>query len=369
MKRVIALLLTAVMVFGMVACSSSPNTDTATQSETTTAAQGAAETTGETSGETTAQQPAANVDTSIIPATVKLTDTTALQGKKIGCSICYKGDEWCYALSVALETLGSVYGCDIVVEDGDLNDETQTKQIENMIAAGCDMIMIDPITYDGSNEALMKAVDAKIPIIIYDGAWSNGEQYAVTTVTWDQPMTGEMIGNYLIDYVKKNMDGKAKLVEVIHSTSTHCQERMDRFNELIDAANAEGCDISVVNTVDCNGNRELAYNGISAIVEPYDFVVSVVDNGAMGACSALQAAGNTDVKVLSMGAYGEEPFTALHNGDPNYMACLNVDPWILAQFIYEGAINYYEGEEVDKLTNIDLYVVDASNVTDFWSFD
>ncbi len=306
---------------------------------------------------------------SLIPASVKISDSDALKGKKIGCSIVYKGDEWCFALSQALEILGKEYGAEIVVEDGDLNDETQTKQIENMVANNCDILMIDPTTPDGTHEALMKAVEADIPIIIYDGYWTAGEEHAVTTVTWDQQQTGTMIGEYFVDYIKEHNDGKAKVVELTNAVSTHCQERFVGLHEVFDAANADGCEIEVLNKYDSQGNRELAYNAIAAVVEPYDYIISDVDNGAFGAVSALQAAGNTDVKVLSMGAYGEEPFSALHKKDDNYMACLNVDAWILAQFIFEGALDYFDGKEVPTKTNIDLYVVDSSNVTDFWSFD
>ena len=74
-----------------------------------------------------------------IPAAVQLQDTDVLQGKRIGCSIVYKGDEWCAAVANGLEALGAYYGAEITVEDGDLNDETQTKQIENMISNKVDI--------------------------------------------------------------------------------------------------------------------------------------------------------------------------------------------------------------------------------------
>ena len=68
-----------------------------------------------------------------------------------------------------------------------------------------------------------------------------------------------------------------------------------------------------------------------------------------------------------MGAYGKEPFSKLYNNDVNYLACLNVDAWVLAQYIFDGAINYFSGVENVPQTNIALYMVDSSNVTDFWS--
>ena len=333
MKKLIALLLVLVMVIGLVAC-------------------GGKKVEGEG-------------DSNGIPAAVTLRETKALKGKKVGCSIVYKGDEWCAALADALEKLGAYYGAELVCEDGDLNDETQTKQVENMIANKVDIILCDPTTPDGVGIALNKAYDAKIPIIIYDGYWNEGAEKAITTVTWDQKATGTLIGEYFVNYIKENCGGKATVVELTNAVSTHCQERFVGLHEVFDAS---GCDIEIIGLYDSEGNREKAYNAITAVVEPFDFVISDVDNGAMGAVAALQAVGKTDVKVLSMGAYGAEPFGLLHDKDPNYLACLNVDAWVLAQWIIDGAIDYFEGKEVPTQTNIDLFVVDSSNVTDFWTF-
>ena len=302
-----------------------------------------------------------------IPAAVVLQDTTVLEGKKIGCSIVYKGDEWCAALAGALEALGEYYGADITCEDGDLNDETQVKQIENMIANNVDIMMIDPTTPDGTGEALNAAVEAGIPIIIYDGYWTEGPEKAITTVTWDQYQTGVIVGEYFLNYLRENGITETTIVELTNAVSTHCQERFEGLHATFDAA--EDVKINVIDRYDSQGNRETAEKAISAVVQPSQFIISDVDNGALGAVSALQQVGNTDVKVFSMGAYGAEPFTALYEEDPNYTACLNVDAWVLAQFIYEGAIDYFEGEDLATTTNIDLFMVVSSNVTDFWSFE
>ena len=386
MKKIVAIAMAAVMVLSLAACGGQP-TAAEKQAAENVAAEAVEEAAApETEAVTSPQAETAAapeiVDSSVlsdderaaelgIPGAVVLQDTDVLEGKKIGCSICYKGDEWCAALAKGLEALGAYYGADCACEDGDLNDETQTKQIENMIANNCDILMIDPITPDGSAEALTKAVDAGIPVIIYDGYWTDGEAKAETTVTWDQKSTGTITGEYFVNYVKEhNPDKKVRIVELTNAVSTHCQERFVGLHETLDAAVAAGgFDYEVLNKYDSQGNRETAQNAIMAIVEPYDYIISDVDNGAMGAVSALQQVGNTDVKVFSMGAYGAEPFGLLHDNDPNYTACLNVDAWVLAQFIYEGAINYFSGKENVPTTNIALYMVDSSNVEQFWSFD
>lgn len=367
MKKRLSLVLALVLVLSVFvgACngSNADKKDTANSEEKVAVDTEKADVT-EDASEGTAERPAN------APETVVFRDTDVLKGKKIGCSIVYKGDEWCATLAEALETYGKYYGAEIVVEDGDLNDETQTKQIENMVAGGSDIIMIDPTTPDGTNEALMKAVNADIPIIIYDGYWTAGEQNAVTTVTWNQHYTGELIGEYFVDYIKENNPGeKVKVVELTNAVSTHCQERFEGLHGIFDKAAEEGIEIEVLNKYDSQGNRELAYNAITAVVEPYDYIISDVDNGAMGAVSALQATGNKDVKVLSMGAYGAEPFGLLHEKDPNYLACLNVDAWVLAQNVFDAAIGHFEGSDLPTRTDIELYVVDSDNVADFWDVE
>ena len=375
MKKLIALLLALVMVLGMVACGAKEEaaapaaTEAATEAPTTPdiaeeEVQKGDDTIVKTD-EISSDERAAALG---IPAAVKLQDTDALKGKKIGCSIVYKGDEWCAALAGALEALGAYYETvDFVCEDGDINPETQTKQVENMLANGCELLMVDPASPDGVSVALNKAVDAGIPIVIYDSYWAEGAEKAETTVTWDQKATGTMSGEYLVEYVKANYNGKATIVELENKLSEHTAPRFVGLHEVIDKANAEGCEITILGNYDNQGNREVAANAVSAIVEPYDIIVSDVDNGAMGAVAALQMVGNTDVKVISMGAYGKEPFSALYNNDPNYLACLNVDAWVLAQYIFDAAINYFNGVDNVTQTEIALFMVDSANVTDFWS--
>ncbi|MBR2571436.1 MAG: sugar ABC transporter substrate-binding protein [Clostridia bacterium] len=307
-----------------------------------------------------------------IPAAVALQDTDVLEGKRIGCSIVYKGDEWCAAVASGLEALGAYYGAEITVEDGDLNNETQTKQVENMIANNVDIMMVDPTGFTGVSEALDKAYEAGIPIIIFDGEWQDEEgntvtDKTVTTVTWDQYDTGVITANYFLDYLRAKGETEATIVELTNAVSEHCQIRFEGLHDTFNAA--DDIKINIIGKYDSQGNRETAEKAVSAVVQPYQYIISDVDNGAQGAVSALQQAGRDDVKVFSMGAYGAEPFGLLHEEDPNYAACLNVDAWVLAQFIFDGAIKYYKGEEVEPKTNIALFMVDSTNVEDFWTFD
>lgn len=304
-----------------------------------------------------------------IPTYVTLKESDALKDKHLGCSIVYKGDVWCSELAKALEVIGEYYGAKITCEDGDLNPETQTKQVENMLSNGVDMIMIDPATPEGVTGALTTAFEQGLPIIIYDSNWEDSEEKALTYVSWDQFDTGRIVGRYFLDYIREHNGGKASIIELENVQSPHCHERFVGMHEVFDAA--EDCEITVVNHSDNQGNREVAEKAVTAVVQNYDYIISDVDNGAQGALAALQQVGDTETGIFCMGVYGEEVFNEFHRNDPNYIAGLNVDPWVIAQFVYQAAVDYFEGNaaNVAKQTNIDLLMVDSSNVDQFWSFE
>ena len=232
-SKKLALVLAGVIVFAMTACGNPSTTSTAGSAASSgTSAESSSGTSSASSGNS-GKETSGNSTGAGDEGAAEVGADNPLAGKKIGCTIVYKGDEWCSALATCLENVADKYGCEIVVEDGDINDETQSKQVENMVAAGVDMIFVDPATPDGVTEALNKAVDADIPIFVYDGYWN--EDKAVTTVTWNQPLTGELMADYVIDYVDKNLNGEAKVVVLTLKSSTHCVEREEAFKEAVAA--------------------------------------------------------------------------------------------------------------------------------------
>ena len=289
-----------------------------------------------------------------------------LTGKRIGNTIVYKGDVWCFLLAEEFEKQAKALGADIVVDDGEINPEIQTRQIETYIADKVDVIFADPATFDGCTEAFIKAGEAGIPVFTYDSAPSY--EGIITHTGWDQYETGVITANYVIDWVNENMGGKAKVILIGNYSSEHCMTREVAFEDTI-----KGTGIEVVYKADCAGNRETGANAIMNYTDDFDIVVSVVDNGAWGAVSAIEARG-LDKYVFCMGAYGDEPFCALYNDHPIYKAGLIVDPAAIARITLESYIDYLangmpEGETIfDRTVNIPLYMGDHENITQYYPF-
>ena len=354
MRKIIALLLMVCLVLSLSACGflREPAEDTSDGIEETF------EASDDESAET-------DDDSNNIPKIVKLNKANGLEGRQIGFTISkVESDEWCQQLVKAVEVLGAYYGADVNCLDAEENIEDQIIQIENFTADEYDMIFIDPISADGPAQAITEAQEEGVPVICcYDECSADVE----TFVTWDAYEGGKVFAQYFIDYVKEhNANDTVRIIELTNSASERAKER---YKALHEACDASGINFEIIGTYETEGNREYAYAEIEKLKDTGDYIISDVDNGAFGASAALIAAGNTTTKIFSMSAYGIEPFTALYVEDENYTACLNVDPWVLAQAMYDSTFNYFANQENEKVTNIDSYMVDSSNVTDFWSFE
>lgn len=285
-------------------------------------------------------------------------DAGGLEGKRIGVCLVYKADEWCAAVADEFESQAEEMGLEVNIQDGNLDVETQTKQIENFIAQEYDMIAVDPANADGIVPALEKAADAGIPIVFFDND-ANYEDI-VSYVTWDSYETGQIIGNYLHDKIADEMDGKANIAVLTMATPVNIQTRIEGVKDAL-----EDLDITYVSEQEYEGNREKASNIITNIKEDIDFVVAGQDNGGFGAMSALQALGNDTTEVYSMGGYGAEAFDTLAADDTNYKGTVVVSPSELVTSTYQVISDYFEGNEVEPVVNITLGLCTKDNVSDY----
>ena len=74
-----------------------------------------------------------------------------LAGKRIAVANIYLGDEWCKLLADSLVEYGKIYGFEVNSQDGNLDHDTQCRQIENFITQQYDMILVDPANGEGIN--------------------------------------------------------------------------------------------------------------------------------------------------------------------------------------------------------------------------
>ena len=88
------------------------------------------------------------------------------------------------------------YDVDLQYASNDIN--TQVTQIENMIASGCDVLVIASIDGDSLGTVLEQAKQKKIPVIAYDRLIMNSDAVSYYA-TFDNYMVGTKQGQYIED--------------------------------------------------------------------------------------------------------------------------------------------------------------------------
>lgn len=100
----------------------------------------------------------------------------------------------------------------------------QEKQIDSLLNSGIDLLIVSPNQVDNLTEAIGKAYDKKIPVILYDRK-TNNEKFTAFMGA-DNYLIGEMLGQYIAG----KLGGKGNIVEIGGlKGSSPAQERHDGF--------------------------------------------------------------------------------------------------------------------------------------------
>jgi putative multiple sugar transport system substrate-binding protein len=143
------------------------------------------------------------------PATTEVETTTGdetpaapaaadANGKKVGVSMPTKDlQRWNQdGDNMQKELIAAGYEVDLQYAANDV--QQQLSQVENMVANGCDVIVIAAIEGSSLGEALDMAAAANIPVIAYDRLIMNSDAVSYYA-TFDNYMVGTIQGKYVVD--------------------------------------------------------------------------------------------------------------------------------------------------------------------------
>lgn len=356
MKKLLAVLLTAVMVTGMLAgCGDKAEEPAATPEATPEAA--------------TDKEDAAPADDAAASDDKAASDSTSsLAGKRIAVAHISMYDEWCTGVYDELMAQKDKYGiAEVNVQDANFSIETQQKNVEDFISQGYDAILIDVVDSEAIKSTLDKAKEAGIPVVAFDSGTDWPE--LISHIAWDHAETGRLTAKWVADYAKANLDGKVKVGLLTYTTLPHTKVRGETFVEELEKELGKE-NIEYVFTQDFDQTREGASNIVTNnIAKPMDVIWAPVDNGAFGAKVALENAGVEGTIVVSAGGWGKETFTTINNKDPYYKAAVAVPPEGIVSYCYNTLQDYFDGAtDIEKTQNIELKVVDESNIADYMKY-
>jgi ribose transport system substrate-binding protein len=242
----------------------------------------------------------------------------------------------------------------------EIDVEKQMQIVENLIQTGIQALAITP---SGSREivsALVKARDAKVPIVVVDTrldpkAAADAGVHAETFVGSDNYEGGRLAGDYLV----KATGGKAHvgILEGIPGHETG-DSRLRGFRDAVKGATG----VTIVASQPANWERDQGFNVFQNMLQAHpeiDSVFACSDLMALGALEAISAAHRTgSIKVVGFDAL-DDAKKAIAEG--TMAASVAQFPAEMGRVAVESAVKVIRGEKIPDDIKVKLELVTRDN--------
>lgn len=365
-KKIVSVILAATMVAGMVAGCGSSNS-----SAPAAAPEPAAETKEEAAPAAEETADAAETAQAAADAT-----TGDLSTKKVGVCIYQFSDNFMTLFRGELENYLISQGFakeNITIVDGANDQATQTGQIDNFIAAGVDVLIINPVNSSSAETITDKVVAANIPLVYINREPDATEEqrwedngWNVTYVGCDARQSGTMQGEMIVDLGEAadlNGDGKIQYVMVEGDPENVDAQYRTEFSikALTDAGVEVECLTDQVGNWQQDQAQQIVANALGQYGEKIEVVFCNNDAMALGALQAIESAGRVvgeDIYLVGVDALSE----ALEDVIAGTMTgTVFNDHFSQSHSAADAAINFVNGETNDYYIGCDYVKVTSDN--------
>jgi ribose transport system substrate-binding protein len=243
----------------------------------------------------------------------------------------------------------------------EIDVEKQMQIVENLIQTGIQALCITP---SGSREivsALVKAKNAKVPIVVVDTrvdakAAADAGVRTETFVGSDNYEGGKLAGDYLVKV--SGGKGRVAILEGIPGHETG-DSRLRGFRDAVKASPG----IAIVASQPANWERDQGFNVFQNMLQAHpdiDSVFACSDLMALGAIEAIAAAGKTGkLRVIGFDAL-DDAKKAIAAGTME--ASVAQFPSEMGRVAVESAVKVIRGETVPADVKVKLELVTKDNV-------
>lgn len=243
----------------------------------------------------------------------------------------------------------------------EIDVDKQMQIVENLLQTGIKVLCITP---SGSREivsALVKARDAKVPIIVVDTrldakAASDAGVQAQTFIGSDNYEGGKLAGEYAITITSGN--ARVGILEGIPGHETG-DSRLRGFRDAVKTAPG----VTIVASQPANWERDQGFNVFQNMLQAHpdiDTVFAASDLMALGAIEAIAAAGKTGkIRVIGFDAL-DDAKTAIAAGTME--ASVAQFPYEMGKAAVESAAKVLNGEKLPADIMVKLEMVTRANV-------
>ena len=284
--------------------------------------------------------------------------------ESIGISVGLLGNPFFVATIQGIEDRAKEINPDVEVTsvsaDYDLNK--QVSQIDNFIASGVDIIMLNAVDASAIAPAVKRAQNAGIVVAAFDVSAPGSD----VTVMTDNVAAGRKACQYIVDA----LDGTGDVIIINGPQSSSIIDRVTGCKEAFSAASG----INILSD-DQNGqaSRDGGLNVMQGLLTRYDnidAVFAINDPTAVGAALAAKQLGRSEFIITGVdGAPVIE--SELAKGDSLIKASASQDPYVMAGEALQMGYDVFMGNTPDEDTVLlDPELITSENLGDYqgWTF-
>lgn len=222
-------------------------------------------------------------------ASSSASSSAAPGAKTIGVSIQNREAQFYQSMESGMRTEAAKYGYNLIVVDANRDNSKQQSQVEDFISSKVNAIVLTPYDSTAIGSAIAEANRANIPVFTADIASTSKLGTVVAHIASDNVQGGEQAAKLLCKAVGNS--GSVAILDEPEVTSV--QDRVKGFKQGIAATCPS---VKIVADVDAGGERAKADSSMGDILQSNPGVKGVFginDDSALGAVSAIKAAGAT----------------------------------------------------------------------------
>ena len=362
-KKVTAMALASMMALSLAGCGGSSST-TATTAAATEAAK-----------ETTAAATEAAKEAATTAAAAAA--TTDVADKKVGISI-YKFDDNFMTLyrtelvRYLTEDLG-FKAENVVVQDGKGDQAEQTNQIQNFIASGVDVMILNLVQASSAPQVTDMCKDAGIPVVYINREPDTAEEerwasdsISATYVGADARQSGTYQGEEILETANKgdiNGDGKVSYIMIQGDPENVDAQYRTEFS--VKALTDAGMEVEELlkqrGDWDQARAQQIAQDALNQYGDKIEVIFCNNDAMALGALQAIEAAGrkvNEDIYLVGVDALTEAVQNVI---DGKQTGTVFNNHFAQAQAASDIAVKFLSGEKVDAVNMVNYEKVTQDN--------
>lgn len=249
-------------------------------------------------------------------------------------------------------------GADIIITDSQMNSQKQMQDIESFIQQKVDVILIDAMDSQAIIPTIDDAVDAGMKIVTEDVRIPDAGDKVLSHIGIDNHAAGAQLARWL--EAKLKAAGKRNVIIIAGIPGNEATDsRANGYREVLQNNPA----IDVLDIRLAGDKREEGLMVMDDMLQRFSKIDGVIcsnDELALGAISAINEAGRA-AEMLVCGFDGNKyALEAIKNGD--MAATIDHAPYSMGYLAIETCVKVTRGEKVDKMTVMDVEIVESANV-------